>query len=161
MAREVFSDPVKEYTYRLFAGYYDDMTLTKVRDDDKFSIYMARLPCLLLNERRYLIAVVALDHFPPSYEKPLGVLRWVSLQARNLEEDVPGLPTRPYTMKRTPEFQRRLRVVSRTTDVTTYMSDELPVRVSLLHARGQEYEYPDEGTLVSALETFRTILHFV
>lgn len=158
---EVFSDPVKEYTYRLFTDYYDNMTLTKVRDDDnKFSIYMARLPCLLLNERRYLIAVVALDRYPPSHQKPLGDLRWVSLQVRNLEEDHPDLRPQPYTMKRTPEYQRRLRVLSRTSDVTTYKMDELSVRVSLLHARGQEYEYPDEGTLVSALETFRTILHF-
>lgn len=162
IAMEVFSDPVKDYTYRLFAEYYDNMTLTKVRDDDnKFSIYMARLPCLLLNEQRFLIAVMALDRFPPSYQKPLADLRWVSLQVRNLEEELPlPVATQPYTMKRTPDFQRRLRVLSRTSDVTTYTIDDLPIRVSLLHSRGQEYEYPNEGTLVSALETFRTILHF-
>jgi hypothetical protein len=64
-------------------------------------------------------------------------------------------------MKRTPPYQRRLRVLSRTNSVTTYEVDELPVRVSLLHTRNQEYEYPDEGTLLSALETFRTVIHFV
>jgi hypothetical protein len=63
-------------------------------------------------------------------------------------------------MKRTPELQRRLKVVHRDREVTTYQVDSLPIHVSLLHMRKMEYEYPDEGTLISALETFRTILHF-
>lgn len=156
---EVFSDPVKEYIYKLFAGYYDNMVMYKVKDDDKFSVYMARLQCLLLNEQRYLVAIVARDHFPPSYQKPLESLRWVSLQIRNLEENH-DIPQQSYTMKRTPEFQRRISVNSRDEDVTTYGVQDLPIHVSLLHTRGQKYEYPDEGSLISALETFRTIVHF-
>lgn len=156
---EILSDPVKEYTYRLFAGYYDNMNLYKVRDDERFSVYMARLQCLLLNEQRYLIALVPRDGHPPMRTQPLGNLRWMSLQIRNLEENY-ELEPQSYQMKRTPEFQRRLKIRSRNTDVTTYALDDLPIQVSLLHTRGQEYEYPDEGSLISALETFRTILHF-
>lgn len=156
---EVFSDPVKEYTYRLFSDYYDNMMMNKVKDDGKFSIYMARLQCLLLNEQRYLIALVPRDQFPPMYRQPLENLRWMSLQIRNLEEGY-ELEPQTYQMKRTPEFQRRLRVSTRNPDVTTYTTEDLPIQVSLLHTRSQEYEYPDEGSLISALETFRTIIHF-
>ena len=156
---EVLSDPVKEYTYRLFADYYDNMTMYKTRDDDRFSVYMAKLQCLLLNEQRYLIALVPRDGFPPMYKQRLDSLRWVSLQVRNLEDGY-ALEPQSYQMKRTSEFQRRLRVRTRTADVTTYSMDDLPLEVSLLHTRGQEYEYPNEGSLISALETFRTILHF-
>lgn len=156
---EVFSDPVKEYTYRLFADYYDNMNMYKIKDDDKFSIYMARLQCLLLNEQRYLVALVPRDPFPPLYRQPLDALRWLSLQIRNLEEGY-DLEPQSYQMKRTPDFQRRLKLSTRNQDVTTYTIDDLPVQVSLLHTRGQEYEYPNEGSLISALETFRTVIHF-
>lgn len=157
---ELFSDPVKEYTYKMFTDYYDNMMMHKIKDDDKFSIYMARLKCLLLNEERYLIAVVPKDCYPPMYKKKLEELRWVSLQIRNLQ-DGQNLPQESYNMKRTPDFQRRLKVLQRNQDVTTYKIDNMPIQVSLLHTRNQEYEYPDEGSLVSALETFRTIIHFV
>lgn len=156
---EVFSDPVKEYTYRLFAEYYDNMVLIKVRDDSDFSVYMARLQCLLLNEQRYLIALVPRDQFPPMYRQSLENLRWMSLQVRNLEE-VYELEPQSYQMKRTPDFQRRIKISTRNSDVSTYTIDDLPIQVSLLHTRGQEYEYPNEGSLISALETFRTIIHF-
>lgn len=156
---EVFSDPIKEYVYKLFTEYYDNMTLYKIKDDDNFSVYMARLQCLLLNEQRYLIAVIPRDQFPPSYQKPLENLRWVSLQIRNLEEGY-NIQPQSYNMKRTQDFQRRIKVETRNEDVTTYNVQDLPIHISLLHTRGQEYEYPDEGSLISALETFRTIIHF-
>lgn len=156
---EVFSDPVKEYTYRLFADYYDNMILYKVKDDGDFSVYMARLQCLLLNEQRYLIALVPRDQFPPMYRQSLENLRWMSLQIRNLEEGY-ELEPQSYQMKRTPDFQRRIKISTRNQDVSTYTIDDLPIQVSLLHMRGQEYEYPNEGSLISALETFRTIIHF-
>lgn len=156
---EVFSDPVKEYTYRLFADYYDNMILYKVKDDGDFSVYMARLQCLLLNEQRYLIALVSRDQFPPMYRQSLENLRWMSLQIRNLEEGY-DLEPQSYQMKRTADFQRRIKISTRSQDVSTYTIDDLPIQVSLLHMRGQEYEYPNEGSLISALETFRTIIHF-
>ena len=156
---EIFSNPIKEYIYQMFADYYDNMKMTKIKDDEKFSIYMARLQCLLLNERRFLIVVVPRDQFPPSYQQELATLRWVSLQIRNLEEEYPLSP-QSYQMKRTPEFQRRLKVLERNTEVTTYKVEDLPCHISLLHTRNNEYEYPNEGSLISALETFRTIIQF-
>jgi hypothetical protein len=156
---EILSDPFKEYTFQLFTTYYDNMVMHKTRDDEKFSIYMARLQCLLLNEQRFLIAIVPRDHSPPFYQKRLEELRWVSLQIRNLEETYDIQP-QSYQMKRTPDFQRRIKVMSRNPEVTTYTVENLPIHVSLLHTRNDEYEYPNEGSLISALETFRTMIQF-
>lgn len=156
---EILSDPFKEYTFQLFTTYYDNMIMHKTRDDEKFSIYMARLQCLLLNEQRFLIAIVPRDQYPPFYQKRLEELRWVSLQIRNLEE-IYDIQPQSYQMKRTPDFQRRIKVVSRNQEVTTYTVDNLPIHVSLLHTRNDEYEYPNEGSLISALETFRTMIQF-
>jgi hypothetical protein len=156
---EILSDPFKEYTFQLFTTYYDNMVMHKTRDDEKFSIYMARLQCLLLNEQRFLIAIVPRDQYPPFYQKRLEELRWVSLQIRNLEETYDIQP-QSYQMKRTPDFQRRIKVMSRNPEVTTYTVENLPIHVSLLHTRNDEYEYPNEGSLISALETFRTMIQF-
>lgn len=156
---EILSDPVKEYTFQLFTNYYDNMIMYKIKDDDKFSIYMAKLQCLLLNEQRFLIAITPRDQYPPLYQKRLEELRWVSLQIRNLEE-IYDIKPQSYNMKRTPDFQRKIKVSSRTTDITTYTVENLPIKISLLHTRNDEYEYPNEGSLISALETFRTIIQF-
>jgi hypothetical protein len=40
------------------------------------------------------------------------------------------------------------------------LSELPPLTVSLLHCKNQEYEYPNEGNLVSALETFQTVLQW-
>lgn len=156
---EILSDPFKEYTFQLFTTYYDNMVMHKTRDDEKFSIYIARLQCLLLNEQRFLIAIVPRDQYPPFYQKRLEELRWVSLQIRNLEETYHIQP-QSYQMKRTPDFKRRIKVLSRNPEVTTYTVENLPIHVSLLHTRNDEYEYPNEGSLISALETFRTMIQF-
>jgi len=156
---ETFSDPIKEFVYKLLSTYYDDMTLVKIRDENDFSIYMARLQCLLLNEQRYIIAMVPKDHFPPYYQQKLSGLRWVSLQIRNLDDMVDLMP-QSYSLKRDPKFERKLKIVSRNNHISVYDVENLPIKVSLLHTKNNVYEYPEQGTLISALETFRTIINF-
>lgn len=156
---ETFSDPIKEYVYKLFADYYDNMVLYKIKDDGNFSLYAAKLQCLLLNEDRYIIALIPRDNYPYMRQQNIGQLRWKCLQIRNLEEGY-QLPKQAYSQKRSNDYQRRIILQSRDNDITTYEVEELPVKISLMHKLGQKYEFPDRGTLVSALETFRTIVHF-
>ena len=156
---QTFSDPEKEYVYRCFTEYFDDMTVEKVRDDDRYSIYMARMPCLLLSEMRYVVVMVPKDGFPPSYRKKLSELRWVSLQTRTLTTEYPGMIQQNYQVKRDGVYESRIRLESRTKEISVYSMDKLPLQVSLLHVRNHEFEYPNEGSLLSALETFRTIVH--
>ena len=49
--------------------------------------------------------------------------------------------------------------MSRDTKVSSYKTvKETPLQVSLLHVKGIEYEYANEGNLQTALETYQTIL---
>lgn len=157
---KLFSDPEKEYVYGLFVSYFDNISLEKVRDEDLFSIYMARFPCLLLNEQRYIVLMTPKDNFPPSYVQPLDQLRWVSLQTRTLHNEYPDLIEQSFQQKHQNIYKKKLTIVSRDTKISVYDVQDLPLRVSLLHTKGNEYEYPNEGNLISALETYRTIIQF-
>lgn len=158
----VFIDPEKEFLYQLVNRYYDSPTLLKIRDDPDFSMYGIQLPCFLMNEKRFLIALCPLDAFSKNSRRPLKDLRWVSLQARSLnDEKMAALPVHNYQIKRDPQYALPLSVYHRSTKISTYRLQDYPLEVSLLHLRSNEYEYPSDGTLVSALETFQTILQWV
>lgn len=155
-----FSDPEKDYIYRIMDEYFDSPQLEKTRDDGEFSIYMVRMQCLLLNEQRYLVLMCARDNFPPSHLKRMREISWVSLQTRILQTEYPDIIRHSYEMKREPVFETSIRIRSRNPTISIYTTDDLPLVVSLIHTRNNEFEYPNEGTLNSALETYRTIVQF-
>ena len=51
-------DPDLEYIYNLFIEYYGNTYFTKIREEEKYYIYMCKIYGLLNNQYRYLIAVV-------------------------------------------------------------------------------------------------------
>lgn len=156
---QTFSDPIKEYTYKVLNDYFDNMVVEKVRDEGEFSIYMARIRFMLLNEQRYMVVMTAKDGFPPSHRKPLSDIRWLSLQTRTLTTEYDLLP-QSYELKRNPVYEEPITIQSRDKKVSVYTMDNLPITISLLHTKGMEFEYPDMGTLNSALETYRTVIQF-
>jgi len=142
--------------------YFSSPRLEKVRDDGDMSIYMVRIRHLLLNEMRYLVLMCPRDNFPPSHVKTMMEIPWISLQTRVLQTEYPDMIQHSYELKRGNFFESPLRIKTRTMTLSTYTSkNDLPFIVSLLHTRNSEFEYPDEGVLNSALETYRTIVQFV
>jgi hypothetical protein len=136
--------------------------MVKIRDDQDYSMYCIQLPCFLLNEKRYLVALCPLDAFPTRIRRPLHDLRWVSLQARSLQDEhMASLPTHAYQIKREDAYAVPLKVHHRSSKITTYRNEDYPLEVSLLHKNSNEYEYPNEGSLVSALETYQTVLQWL
>lgn len=155
-----FSNPEKEYIYQLLANYFDHLSLEKVRDEDNFSIYMAKFNCLLLNEQRFIVLMTPRDNYPPAHIQKIDELRWVSLQTRTLQNDYSDVLLQSYQQKNEILYKKELDIISRNNKISVYQVKDLPMTVSLLHTKGNEYEYPDKGNLVSALETFRTIVQF-
>lgn len=149
--------------YELVDEYYDHPVLQKVRNVNGMSMYVVRLPCLLLNEKRYLIALTFQDDYIPIGSSiPLAHLRWRSFMIRVLqEEDFERLPVHSYTIKQVDKFMLPLSIVKRSKEISIYEVDTLQdLQLSLLHTRGQEFEYPSTGNLVSAFETFQTLLNW-
>ena len=142
-----FFSPEKEYIYDIFSNYYDNPLLYKIKDENGFS----------LNEKRFLIVTTkgTLEQ-----QKRLRNIPWLTLQVRTLTNNnqYNHLPVFKYKVKRLPEYNEPLVVQSRTKEITHYKTSKLPINVSLLHSKGLEYEYPNDGTLISALETFHTII---
>lgn len=160
---QVFQHIERDNIFEIIYRYYDDPVMTKTKNlNQDFSMYACQLPCLLMNEKRYLIAVVGFDTSPVGVQQKLSKLRWNSFQVRSLaDESLTNLPTHNYTIKRDDRYQIRLTIQSRTKEISVYSTDIGIFTVSLLHTKNQEYEYPNEGNLISALETFQTVLQWV
>lgn len=157
-------DPEKYRFYNLIAAYFDDPVLEKIRNEGAFDMYACRISTLLLNEYRYLIGMTYADPSSPIGErKALSDLKWVSFQTRILEsESMYHICTHSYSIKNTRDFHFRVIKTESTTEHTVYelAAREYPIKISLLHKKGMLQEYPDQGTLVSCLETFQTIIVF-
>ena len=64
-------------------------------------------------------------------------------------------------VKKTDIFNSRIYIKNRSKESSEYGSEKFSnILITLLHAHNIEYEYPNEGTLLAALETFRTIITF-
>ena len=96
------------------------------------------------------------------FQRKLKDTSWLTLQLRTLENDDGffNLPLNNNSVKREEKYFLPLQVSSRDNQITVYLCSKAPIQVSLLHTKGIEYEYPNDGNLVSALETYQTIIQF-
>ncbi len=145
--------------YDAFVYYFDNPNFVKVNNTDIYSIYMCKLRVHLANTYRYLVCIVPRDVFFINTTRKQGDLHWVVFQTRSLTEPYPELVARhSYQPKRDNIFNVILKQISTTENETKYISDKLPIEVSLLANDKNLYDYPKEGPLNSALETFNTIV---
>ena len=154
-----FFSPNEQHVYNLVSTYYDNPQMHLIRKDGDKTLYGVQIPSLLMNAKRFLIATVQnSDEMHPA-RRSLRDLPWTTFQIRTLGHDNPYnfLPIVNYRQKRDPQYSFSLQVSSRNKKVTTYTSP-YDFTVSLLHVKGLEFEYPNEGTFISALETFQTII---
>jgi hypothetical protein len=157
---EIFNFSQRDSVYELLSSYYENPILYKIKNiNSAQSMYGVQLPCFLLNEKRYLIAITQYDD--REQKKHLDSLRWSTLMIRALQdESLQFLPVHNFSIKRDDRYKITLRLKSRAKDITIYEEDSGLFEVSLLHTRNNEFEYPNEGTLVSALETYQTLIYW-
>lgn len=148
-----------QYFYDLIADYYDNPYLYKIKDNNNISIYGIQLPSQYLNEKFYLICSVPLL---PEPMIPLKEIPWVSFQVRTSTKDTYShLPVVSFTPKDDTRYNLPIEMTKRNKEITEYKTKKDSVlKISLLHVKGLEYEYLNEGTLKSALDTKQTILQF-
>ena len=79
-------EPEKHSVYQAFTDYFNNPTMTKVKDVDKYSMYITRIHAMLGNAERYLITIVPRDVNNKKHTEKMQSLEWVSLQTRTLEE---------------------------------------------------------------------------
>ena len=151
-------DPSKTKIYNLITSIYNDPELTKTRDDEKSSTYMAKTSCLLINECRYLIATVPKDQNIIGNKYKLSTLFWTNFQTRTLRGkfNCCSCSSANRLHKST-----SLELSERNEQYTQYKANEYNVTVSLLHTKKNNlYEYPDRGDIIAALELYQTVISF-
>ena len=153
-------EPYKENFTRLLAKFYGNPILIKIDTANGYSMYVGRIQCLLAIEKRYLIVYLPEDSQPMGTLRSLAEMNWVNLQARTLESQFPNATLIQYEPKRLPGLDVPIFLTKRENDETTYkpMGDDLPLVITMLTPKKLSYNYQDKGTIVSALETFQTIL---
>lgn len=152
-------DPDLEYIYNLFIEYYGNTYFTKIREEEKYYIYMCKIYGLLNNQYRYLIAVVTANN-QLKEEELLSDLKWVSFQARTLPENY-KLKMYSYVPKKGSILNSQIVKILCNTVSCSYSCSNLPIlNVTLLNTKDDVLEYQPNGTIISALETFQTIITF-
>ena len=151
-------DPFLQNIYDTFVEYFDDPTMSKVKVNGTYSMYMTKVRCLLSSVNRYIVAVVENDTSPLHSNEKLSNLSWKSLQTRSLTEHY-NIPPYAYHVKRTAPFSNAImRVGDVTEKCSNYDCDGLNITITLLNTKRSYFEYQAKGTLLSALETFQTII---
>ena len=153
-------DPSKNYIYEAFCEYFNNPMLTKIKNVSNFTVYMAKIHSMLGNTYRYLILFVSRDVNSTGHVNQMKDLEWVSLQTRTLE-DQHDLKQHSYIARRMHELSKKIHIDTRSETQSIYTVDGYPLTITLLHTRkNNTYQYQQTGTIVSALETYQTIVNF-
>lgn len=153
-------DPTKNHIYDSFVEYFDNPMLVKIKNVEGFSMYMVKIHAMLGNAYRYLVLLVDQDFEPIGASKKMEEFEWVSLQTRTLEE-LHRIPVHRYKAVMKKPLDQKIQVFNRTKERSVYKADDFPLDITLLHTRKDHlHQYNPTGSIVTALETFQTIINF-
>ena len=151
-------DPKKENVYKTFCDYFNYPQMIKIKDDETNSHYMIKMSSMMINVSRYLIALVPKDENPVGTRTNLQNLKWDSFQTRTLKTKF-NLPIHYINDKSNCKY--KLIGTDRNMKITSYTCKDLEINVYLLHTRDNNlWEYPPEGNLEMAFETYQCVVTF-
>ena len=154
-------DPSKNYIYEAFIEYFGNPVLTKIKNVNNYSVYMIKIHSMIGKSYRYLILFVDKDVNEFGTTKNMADIEWVSLQTRTLE-DHHDLKSHRYQPRHMPPLNQKITIKTQNENQSTYNAESFPVVITLLHTRKKNtFQYQPSGTIVSALETFQTIINFM
>jgi hypothetical protein len=144
--------------YRVFSFYFDNPVLTKTSVQGVSSVYAAKVNSGLMLDNKYLIVIVNNDSSEVGTRRQLSEVQWVSLQTRTVRDEL-KVEKFSYNPKKHSPFSDKIVLVGRNESSSTYRHDNLKeLIITLLNSEKMQYEYPQNGTLLAALETFKTVL---
>ena len=152
--------PGKQNIYDMFTSYYNNPKMTKLKDIEQYSMYVAKAYCLLNKECRYLIVIKNIDTNSAGYVEELKDIHWTSLQTRSLQENY-DVGTINYTPSMKGPLTAQIEKTSTSKEASTYKCEQFPLLITLLHTDKKTADiYQPTGNIISALETYETIITF-
>jgi hypothetical protein len=167
--QRLFSSPIdeKQYIRKAFNDLYKGVVMTKTNDWNQepygiYGIYKARLASYTMGDNNIIIAIVPNDELPLGTRKLIDSLQWISFQTRtmtNVKKDLNGfnLPIQNYMIKGENILNDRIKVVKETSTKYIYNTTNLPLKVEILKLN-EDDTFSEEGTIISALEVFQTVI---
>lgn len=154
-------EPEKELIYQSFVEYLNNPVLEKTKDTQGLSMYMTKTFCLLSNECRYIIVLVKKDKNTVGFRQNLQNMFWVSLQTRTLPQKGDCNTNHSYTPKHGGEIDTPIKRDDYNERASNYSCEKFPnLLVTLLHTKEGPREYQDKGSIITALETYQTVVCF-
>jgi hypothetical protein len=151
---------VNDNIYTMFTNYFNNPIMTKIKNEDKYSMYYTKSYCLLSKECRYIIVITDMDDYPLGTENQMKNLKWISLQTRTLFEQY-DIKSHGYTPIAQGPLLAHIYKEKKDEYATTYICKDLPLVVTLLHTERKNADsYQAKGTIIAALETWETIITF-
>lgn len=143
--------------YNDFIQYFGNPMMTKISTMKNNSIYAVRRSINNDNGNKYILVYSKEDGRPIGSTKPLTEIHWDSFQTRVLKKDYDVL-NHAYETRKFSKFETTIHRVEKKEDSSTYICNGIPVKVILLDSKNQHFNYKAKGTLLSAIETYNTIL---
>jgi hypothetical protein len=143
------------------ANYYPNIYMTKVKYENGYSIYYAKIRQLISIEEHYIIAISEENFYPLNATVPLESVKWISFQTRIIkkcEYKIKGQALNLQTANETLHSQINLK--ERKIDRFVYLSEEYPITVELLKSKSGDV-FAEKGTIKGCLDTFSCIINFL
>jgi len=147
--------------HSVISTYFDNPRLTKVDNQNRYSIYTAKNTSLLSTTHRYITAIVPEDTYFIGTAIPLNDLKWASFQTRAIPDNK-DVVLFSYIPKKVSPYNTPIHVNKKEERYYSYITQTFPIQITLLKdSETQINTFPDRGTLNSALETYSTIIQLV
>lgn len=152
----------KTTIYNNFVEYFENPIMTKIKDVNIYSMYISKIDCNLSTYKRYLIILVLKDNILVGNTQFLNQLNWNCLQTRELQETYDIKP-HFYVPKKITKLNCSIIKENDTDGGSEYTCFDLPLKVTLLHINKKKdyYEFPHKGSLVAAIETYKTVITLI
>jgi hypothetical protein len=150
----------RDFLYKKFGDYFNNPVMYKIKDIGKFSMYMSKVKCLLNNLNRYIIIFTLKDYNSIMYTENLKNLKWENIQTRSLNDEH-NIPAHEYNPTRNTDLYVPITRTKKNTDTSVYSCGNFTLEILLLHDKGDTNQYQDNGNLVSAIETYKTIINII
>ena len=163
MAINIFQE--KQSIRKSISDYFGNLVMTKLKKTDptenkpSYSIYYAKIGCMLCVDDRYVIAIVESDPYPIGSQEYLSEMNWISFQTRTIEQPLSQLKTQQTKSVMTRQITDKIHLQEKTQDRNVYMASTLPLKIELLYTT-EDDNYSNSGTIQSALDTYNCVLSF-
>ena len=154
-----FDDVSIDEIYRYFYEYFGDPVMTKHKDVENYSMYICKMYCLLNRTCKYVICMVEKNKLITGDTRPMSSLFWDILQTRVLDDNI-NVKSHEYYPEAKGPLLARINKIESVEGFCRYKC-ELPIEIVLLHTEKNDGDvYQMTGSVVSALETYNTIVTF-